>query len=353
MTDQRLATNMLKRLRPLILTLVCALLTSALSGCSSFKQNKRLDMGIFAEDMIAVAGEIQYSLGQSQSVYIRDYIDTPELVPLQIQTNRAKRLVRGVIYYSIQLVTVGDSQKQGHEQAIALAGYLERVLHGLDLGPGSTLDLTPADVDTIMADIRAQNDFLDAINAAQPVVDEVAIASGQIFDDTKTAMDSAVIAVRRRISERFHDVRKADELLGRRQMRSVFNIAYLAQIRQNIPGALDSLIVHEPSIRTLVNTSDGLDAAEIQRIEDRMMEVMTRIRVVRDQLQPDIEMYYRHQNELDELEQIWHAELRKARVSIVAWARGHKRMAAGIVDPAAIDILGIARKASGSVLPLP
>jgi hypothetical protein len=326
---------------------------SALAGCSSFKSKKRLDMGRFAEDMIAVAGEIQYSLGQNQAIYIRDYIDTPEMVPLRIQTERAKGLVRGVISYSIQLVTVGDSRKPGPEQALALAGYLEDALQGVIGGPEPPLDLTRTELDTILADIRGQKKFLDAISAAQPVVDEVAIASGKIFDDTKSAMDTAVVAVRRRITERFHDVRLADELLERRQIQTVFNIAYLPQIRMGVPGALDSLLVNEPSLPALVDTRDGLDASEIQRIEDRLLTILTRLREVRDQLEPDIEMYYQQQNELDKMENLWHAELRKARVSVVAWARAHKRMAQGITDPASIDILGIARKASGTILPIP
>jgi hypothetical protein len=310
-------------------------------------------MGRFAEDMIAVAGEIQYSLGQRQAIYIRDYVDTPEMNQLRFQTERAKSLVRGVINYSIQLVTVGDSRKPGHEQAQALAGYLENALQGVIGGPEPPLDLTRAQVDTILADVRAQSSFLDAISAAQPVVDEVAIASGIIFDDTKTTMDKAVVAVRHRINDRFHDLRLADEMLEQKQIQTVFNIGYLPQIRLGVPGALDSLLVREPSLPALVDASDGLDASEIQRVEDRLLTILTRIREVRDQLEPDIEMYYKQQNELDELENLWHAELRKARVSVLAWARGHKRMAQGITDPASIDILGIARKASGTVLPIP
>lgn len=339
--------------RALNLSLVSLFFVGILTGCSSFKKTTRLDMGRFAEDMIAVAGEIQYSLGQKKAIYIRDYLDTPELVPLKYQTELAKALVRGVIGYSIQLVTVGDSRKPDPEKALALAGYLEKALEPVTVGPEAKLDLTSAEVDTILADIRAQKKFLDAINSAQPIVDEVAIASGKIFDDTKTAMDIAVEAVRQRIEERFKDVRQADEFLARRQIHTVYNIAYLPQIRLGVPGALDSLMVREPSLPALVDPSDGLNASEIQRIEDRLLAMLTRLREVRTQLVPDIEMYFKQQEELDEIENLWHAELRKARVSIVAWARAHKRMAQGVTDPADIDVLGIARKASGTMLPLP
>jgi len=344
-----------RAVRRRVLLLVLALLAAAtcLAGCSSFKSHKRLDMGRFAEDMIAVAGEIQYSLGQTKAVYIRDYMDTPELVPLRIEAERAKRLVRGVIAYSIQLVTVGDSQKPDVEKAKALAGYLEEVLPAVTEADGPTIKLTPAEIDTILADIRAQKKYLDAIAAAQPIVDETAIVSGDIFDDLNAAMDAAVVAVRRRIEEKYGTARTADEALRQRQLQTVYNIGYLKLIRTGVPGALDSLLVHEPSLPALVNVRDGLDDGEIQRIEDRMLELLTRLREVREQLAPDLEMYFRQQDELDTLDAVWSAELRKARVAVIAWARAHKRMAQGVTDPADINVLGIARKASGGVLPIP
>jgi len=237
--------------------LVCFVTMAALNSCSSFKSKKRLDMGRFAEDMITVAGEIQYSLGQRQAVYLRDYSDTPELVPFQYQTERARRLVLGVIEYSIQLVTVGDSRKPDHEKAVALAGYLEEVLPAVVNGEDTTLDLTRVRVDTILTDIRAQERFLDALSA-----------------------------VRSRIEERFRDVRAADEMLERRQIQAVFNGAYLRQIRMGVPDALDSLLAREPSLPTLVDPRDGLDNGEIQLIEERMLFMLAQLRETRQQLDP-------------------------------------------------------------------
>jgi hypothetical protein len=333
--------------------LLFAAIAVLLSGCSSFRSSKSLDMGRFAEDMIAVAGEIQYSLGQHQAVYLRDYMDTPEIAPLQYAATRAKSLVRGVIAYSIQLVTVGDSRKPDSEKADALAGYFEEVLPPVIEGPGPTLGLTRAELDTVLADIRAQQRYLDAIAAAQPVVDEIAIVSGGIFDDLKTAIDRMTDALREQIEDRYRDVRLADRILAKRQIQTVYNLAYLPQIRSGTPGAIDSLLAHEPSLPLLVNVDDGIDAEEILRIETRMIDVLTGVRLVREQLEPDIEMYYKEMNELDQMTNVWNAELRKARVSIVAWARAHKRMAQGVTNPADIDVLGIARKASGTVLPIP
>lgn len=335
--------------------LVGIILIGMLAGCSSFRSkfssSKRLDMGRFAEDMIAVAGEIQYSLGQQKAVYLRDYADIPELLPLQKEANRAKRLVREVIAYSIQLVTIGDSRKPDTEKAAALAEYLYDVVPVDISGRGTALNLTRAQVDTILTDVRSQQKFLDAIAAAQPLVDEVAIASGEIFDSLKTNMDAVVNATRLRIDQRYGDIRVADELLKQRQIQVVYNLAFLRQIRLGVPGAADSLLAREPALAALVDTDNGIDNDEMLLIEDRMLGAMRALREIRDQLEPDIEMYFRQHHELDELSNGWNAELRKGRVAIIAWARAHKRMSQGVIDPADINLLGIARKAAGAALP--
>lgn len=337
--------------RTRLLCLVGILIITSLSGCSSFRSKKRLDMGGFAEDMIAVAGEIQYSLGQQRAVYLRDYIDAPELASMKLHAERAKRLVRGVINYSIQLVTVGDSQKSEKEKAAALADYLQQVVPVRIEGETQELGPTHVQVDTVLANVRAQKKFLDAIAAAQPLVDEVSIASGEIFDDLKSSMNLVVDVTRRRIEERYRETRAGDEVLRRRQIELAYNLAFLRQIWMGVPGAVDSLMAREPALPALVDTRDGLDAEEIQRIEQRMLDNLTAIREIRTQLEPDLNMYYKQQHELDELENEWNAELRKARVAVVAWARAHKRMSQGVIDPADVDLLGIARKAAGSWIP--
>jgi len=142
-------------------------------------------------------------------------------------------------------------------------------------------------------------------------------------------------------------------MLEQRQIVAVFGLDYLPQIRQGVPGALDSLLALEPSLPSLVATRDGLNDSEIQLIEDRMLTILARTREVRDQLAPDIELYYAHHRELDELENLWHSEIRKARVAVLAWARAHKLIAQGVTDPAKINVRGIARQAAGTALRLP
>ena len=71
----------------------------------------------------------------------------------------------------------------------------------------------------------------------------------------------------------------------------------------------------------------------------------------RFELKPDLELYWNKQQELQRLLAIYHANLRKARIAFIVWSQAHERLAAGITDPAKIDVLGLAGAAGGMVMP--
>ena len=78
----------------------------AVASCSAFRSKKRLNLAPFAEDMIAVAGEIQYGLGESRPVLIRAYLDVPESYELDVNLRKIRAIVRGCLSYAVQVVTL-------------------------------------------------------------------------------------------------------------------------------------------------------------------------------------------------------------------------------------------------------
>jgi hypothetical protein len=57
--------------------------------------------------------------------------------------------------------------------------------------------------------------------------------------------------------------------------------------------------------------------------------------------------------ELDELILIADRGIRQSKGAISVWRRSHQMMAAGITDPSAIDLFGIAQAAVRKVAPIP
>jgi len=326
---------------------------AAAIGCSKLRSSKRLNLGPFAEQMIAVAGDIQYGLAQEQPVYLRHYRKDPAVTEFLMRSFKVRAVVRGTISYSIETVTIGDSDLKGPQRAQAMANYLDGLLRPILMSPQPDLHLTIADLDTIITNVRAQKNLLDALGAAQPVIDEVAYSAGELFDEAKNALDDMLEYLRDKVDEEHADILLADRVLLKEQVSTVLGIGYIKAHREGDETAMDSLFAREPSILEVVKNPKNPSREDMSAIEQRLLFKLRSLREIRDQLTPDIELYWEKQKEIDRLSATYNAALRKATVAVLAWARAHARLAAGVIDPAEIDLLGIAKRAAGSATPIP
>jgi len=328
------------------------ILLSSLGGCSKFKSKKRLNLAPFAEDMIALAGDVQYELGRHQPVYLQGYTDVPEGREMEILSYKIRAVMRGIIGYSIQVVTLGESELSGPERCVALADYLDGLLRPVLSRPAPDLILTTADLDTILVNIKQRQDILGGLMAAQPVVDEIARVSGELFDQTAIAMEKTRHAIQTRVDEEYQDIKEADRQLRQFQLRAVTDVGLFPLIRMGDRAAADTLAAHQPSLREVLAPGRPLNEATLKEAEQRLLFLMQTISELRRQLEPDLVTYRETRKELGLMYNVHSAALRQGRVAIIAWARAHGRLASGVIDPAEINVLGIARKAAGGVLPL-
>jgi len=141
--------------------------------------------------MISVAGDIQYSLFQHRLVTVRKLAKGPEVDKFALYVDKLRRVIRGIIAYSIEIVTVSESNKSGKEKARALADYLESLKQPMLEKPIQEFHFTVEQLDTIILNVRSQKKFLDALGAAQPLIDEVASTTGVLTEESKTQLDNA------------------------------------------------------------------------------------------------------------------------------------------------------------------
>ncbi len=329
---------------------IVLMLLSSLFGCSYFKGNRRMNLTPFAENMITLAADVQYGLAQKRPIYIREYLDIPEANTLRIYGNKIKKLVTGAIAYSIEVVTLSESPMSGKKKCEALADYLDELLSPVFEAPRPELRLTRADFDTMITDVRAQSGLLGALGAAQPLISEVARASGELTDQTKDVLDNFIMASQAKMDEDNRKVLETDRGLRASQLETVQAVGLLRAYRLGDESAIEALAATEPRIREMVKSGRKLTEKDLRAIEEQLIFKMTAISRVRDQLAPDIKHYWEMQRELDELNAAYNTALRKARIAVITWDRAHQRLAAGITDPAQIDVIGIARKAAKSVI---
>jgi hypothetical protein len=65
-----------------------------------------------------------------------------------------------------------------------------------------------------------------------------------------------------------------------------------------------------------------------------------------------LELYRNKVYELDELARLASENLTKTRITVIVWSRTHRGLAQGITDPAKFDVMGIAKQALSSALPI-
>jgi hypothetical protein len=181
------------------------------------------------------------------SVILQGYMDVPELHDYDRLGAKLRGTLRGSISYSIQVVTLGESDHTGPEQAGLLADYMDGLLRSVLEAPVPELHLSVEQFDTILADVRAAPELLAALRAAQPVIDEVARASGELFDQAATALEVVSAAIGKNVDADFAEVFEQDRWLRQKQLSITANIALLTSMYEGDVSAVDSLRSNLPS----------------------------------------------------------------------------------------------------------
>ena len=71
---------------------------------------------------------------------------------------------------------------------------------------------------------------------------------------------------------------------------------------------------------------------------------------MRQRLQPEIDLYHLKLRELGVARDIVINQVKKARIGVMAWNRGHARLASGETVPAKIDVMKIAEGGAASAV---
>lgn len=340
-----------KNLKIAFLTLTLVIASMLINSCSLFQSSQRLDLSPYAENIIQITGDIEYGLSQTQVIYLRDYINGPKVELLQDYGAKAKKVIRNIISYSVEVVTLGHSNIDENKKAQKLAEYLELLLRPILEGPESKLDFTDAELDTVLKNIRNQKKFLAALGVTQPLIDNIAATLGRFLDEGKEVLNDAIGEIHDNIIDDNRLVILGNRKLRDSQLRTMFNLEYLASFRAGDKSGIDSLFAKEPSLKEFVVDQNNITSADLRAIEQRMGYILEALRDVREALSVDLELYNNQMNELDVNAKLYKEALRKVNVVVVVWSEAHRKLAAGITDPAQIDLIGMVVRSASRILP--
>lgn len=333
--------------------LPAALILLMLAGCAPLTGRRRANLLPFAENTLAIAGDIRAGIAEVRPIYIHNHIQGPAVRQYQEEWDKARRIWRAIIAYSVEIVTISESRVSNSKKAQALADYIVDLREATAYEPWPEPHLSKEEFGEIIENVRARKKFLDALGAAQPIIDEVVhlidYVSERLLDIELRAADEITASI-----EKEHaGLLEYTALLKEAKYSLFHNMVLLARYRDGDSTVLDEMFASDPSLLEVIGSRQHISTKDVQAIEKRLYDRVSAYELIQRQFDPDMELYQRQMRELEDLSRASTETISRIRIATIVWARTHRKMAAGITDPALIDVMGMAKKAIGIAMPIP
>jgi hypothetical protein len=326
----------------------CMILPSL--GCSHFTPSTSANLAPFAEQTLAMAGSVDQSLGKGRLVYARHLAQGPETARYKESLGKLQGHVRGIVAYSLQVVTVAESGLPADEKAKELAGFLDRLVDHISSDADVSTSLSEESVRAIIDSVRAQESLVDALREAQPLVDEAGAATLAIINELTDSGAAAEAEIAGEIQKRHGAMMRYADIFKRQQAEVLEGLTLLDNYWKGDETALEPLRESAPRFMADTPPADRMTANDVQSIEQRLFDRLKVLDQARQSMVYDVDVYFEQMRELDRLSQSSTAALRKARVAVHLWVKTHRKLSRGITKPATFDLFQITESLIGSVL---
>ena len=324
----------------------------SMQGCAYFQKKQRVNLAPFAENAVSIVSEIEYGLSKAKSIHTRKYLNGPAVQKYKERWSKLGGMLRVIVAYSIQLVTISESPMSDSKKADALANYIVDLTAPIRANNIKDFPFTQAGFDSIIQNIRQQKKYFEALNAAQPVVNEFSWIAEKVLNGVISAQEEARLEVALEIEKEHKDLLNYKGVVKEAQTRTLQSMVIISNWYAGQKGIAEKLLENDPQLQYLM-PDQKLDKNIAVQIKNLLVYRLDVIKKVNEQLYEDQEQYGKERRELDELISIADRGLEQSKAALAIWRQSHQTMAAGITDPAAIDLFGVAKAAMRSVAPIP
>ncbi|MCK4680609.1 hypothetical protein KAT82_05755 [bacterium] len=326
----------------------CVILPSL--GCSHFTPSTSANLAPFAEQTLAMAGSVEHSLGQGRLVYARHLAKGPETTRYKASLTELQGHIRGIVAYSLQVVTVAESGLPTDEKASELAGFLDALLDRIGSDADVRSGLSEESVRAIVDSVRSQESLVDALREAQPLVDEAGAMTLAIIDELRDSGTAAEAEIAGEIRKRHGAMIRYADIFKRQQAEVLEGLTLVDGYWKGDETALEPLRESAPRFMADTPPAGKMDAADVRLVEQRMFDRLQELDQARQSMVYDVDIYFQQMQELDRLSRSSEIALRKARVAVHLWVKTHRKLSMGITQPATFDLFQITESLIGSVL---
>lgn len=312
-----------------------------LAGCAKFTKSESENLAPFAEQTINLIGTLEFSLTDSEIIYLRDihnYInmDEPYERYLKLETQVGNMLI-ALITYSLQIVSISEQNISDNRKANQIADVvlaLNELIKKDEVLFNENRDEDK--INEIIAQVRQQQDYLQALRLLLPLINEFSAHAGRVLDEldrekqkVSLLIDEAVDRKYASVIELHKEMRKVKDDM----FRTLINLSRYSVTRD--PFYLDKMKSYGMfSVLKAAGNKKSLSNAVLEQLHK---DVTTEMRLVNEnyeQLLPDIREYQKYHKELLVLTESKEDAIREARLIFLIWARAYHKMASGKTDPA-------------------
>ncbi len=334
-------------------------LATAGSGCSYFTKTHKLDMEPFAENTVTAIGEMRRIETPPVWVRLRPFFGHPTLLETRAAGKPLFELVRGVNAYSLQVVALNESRISER----AKVRELSKFLHGasqqalLNQADEAEVSLTPERREEILKVIGEKEKFMDALLAAEPIVNAVTARGLALADGLDAAILKAAGALENEVQKQYGPMLANRAALLALQEKTMRATALAETIGFGNEGAADALRKTVPAVVEWLPAGRQPTPKDQQAIVTALSAQALRIKAALDDIEPEYQAYRESVLELDMIRDRAVANSKLSRSVLMLWSRAHKNLARGVEVPPMFDlakiVMGAATTAAKAFVPLP
>lgn len=327
---------------PMRLLAALSLLATS-SGCAYFVADRKLDMQPFAENTVTAIGEMRRIETPPVWIRLRPFYSHPAVVAVREEVRPLRALMRGVNAYSLQVVSLNDARVSDPTKSRELARFLHDASQQalLDQADDAEIALTPGRREGLLKDIGAKERYLDALVAADPIVNAVLARGLDLADRIDAAILKAVNAVEVEIQGQYRPLLANRAAMLILQERAHQAIVWAEALTFGDAAAADRLREGVPLVAQHLPPGRLPNAKEQAAIVAALGAQADRVKAALDEMEPQYQAYRESVLELDQLRAKTAENVKLTRSVLMLWARSHKALAQGIEVPPMFDLAKI------------
>lgn len=318
------------------------LVTCILTGCATSKwmKTRRVNLAPFAEQTIAIVGQLNYRVSQEELLYLRnmiDYMGGPQFLDrYRGLEEQVVRMLKGMVAYSLQVVAISEQEISAQKKVNALADMIVALETPVLENNVVPFPVSREEFDAVIANVRSSETYLQALQESTPLINKFQEHAGNVLDEADAELLSLSIKVSNAIDRKYLSTREYfeewrqvrddyyDALTQLSKYAATRDQAYLNQAKKS------SLIVIRESLRDK-NRLTGPQLLELHKV---ITEEMRTVNENSEFVEADIRAYYNTIKELEDIVKNHEDGIKQIRLTFIAWNRAYSRMAAGKTDPA-------------------